>query len=565
MSTVTTAQPATTGCGCGSGGGCGGGCQGACGGAASQASAFIRPNFFAGQLLTEDDLQALTGYVTGKRRLTNRLVFGPGVVCGLEVVCDPCGGGKVTVRPGYALDCCGNDIVLDCPESVDVNALIRDLRIRSLGVDCGEDCGEGTDANGRQYQLYVRYTEQPTDPIAPYPTGEPCSSSDCSPSRIRETFTFVIKCGTPASHRYDPGDFLTARFGAMDALSAVYNGDRHLAPYVAPLRNTVAAAGTTVTFDDAAVQQLTTATGAVNDLLNQVGQQSLTPPQAQDLTERVRVLASSVARYLVSDQSSKVSLTEAQQALDQATTKLNGTDTITVWDDQLRAELATALISEVRARLLPSGAAAAAPLETRMLAQGAPLSYDLRRSINAGLNTQWQWLLVRLDTSGGVSDCATSGTVAGITLPPALPPPQDGQGPHPTTAELSTTADALEKLHAALLGYLADSACASLHPPCGDCAQTDLLLAEVTVRDCTVVEICTSGREQVLPGGSGYAGWLPTLYQARPLAEQVCCQPMVAPPGQPDPQLPYLPGLFRQPPLTPLDQLLALLLPAVGG
>ena len=99
---------------------------------------FVRPNFFAGQLLTEDDLQALTGYVTGKDRLHNRLLFGPGVVCGLDVACDPCGGGTVTVRPGYALDCCGNDIVVGCPERVDVNALVHDLRVRSLGADCGD-------------------------------------------------------------------------------------------------------------------------------------------------------------------------------------------------------------------------------------------------------------------------------------------------------------------------------------------------------------------------------------------------------------------------------------------
>jgi hypothetical protein len=74
------------------------------------ATAFVRPRFFAGQLLTEDDLEALSGYVTAKSRLHNRHLFGAGVVCGLQVTCDPCGGGTVRVAPGYALDCCGNDI-----------------------------------------------------------------------------------------------------------------------------------------------------------------------------------------------------------------------------------------------------------------------------------------------------------------------------------------------------------------------------------------------------------------------------------------------------------------------
>jgi len=47
-----------------------------------------------------------------KRRLTNRHMFGPGVVCGLEVDCDPCRPGWLKVSSGYALDCCGNDIVV---------------------------------------------------------------------------------------------------------------------------------------------------------------------------------------------------------------------------------------------------------------------------------------------------------------------------------------------------------------------------------------------------------------------------------------------------------------------
>ena len=115
------------------------------------ATAFVRPRFFAGQLLTEDDLGALTAYTTAKDRLHNRYLFGAGVVCGLWVSCDPCGGGTVTVQPGYALDCCGNDLILPCPATLDVNAMIRDLRAAQLGKDCGDPCaGQGTASTGRQ-------------------------------------------------------------------------------------------------------------------------------------------------------------------------------------------------------------------------------------------------------------------------------------------------------------------------------------------------------------------------------------------------------------------------------
>src|SRR4029079_10537628 len=101
----------------------------ACGGL----ECLCRPRFFAGQLLTEDDLNRLDKYVVAKNRLHNRHLFGSGVVCGLEVVCatgDPAGSGTVSVKPGYALSPCGNDIVVCKPASVNVCDLINRCRTR---------------------------------------------------------------------------------------------------------------------------------------------------------------------------------------------------------------------------------------------------------------------------------------------------------------------------------------------------------------------------------------------------------------------------------------------------
>lgn len=197
--TLTTTYPATantsttTRGGCS---GCSGGCSGGCGcgssGAPARGTAFVRPRFFGGMLLTEDDLETLTDYVIGKRRLTNRYVFGPGVVCGLTVSCDPCERGSVVVGPGYAIDCCGNDIVVDCPTQVDVIALVRELRQRS-GVDCGEPCDDNP-CHG--YVLNVVYTEQPSDPVAPY-ADDDCAVGDCEFSRVREGYRFELSCDAP--------------------------------------------------------------------------------------------------------------------------------------------------------------------------------------------------------------------------------------------------------------------------------------------------------------------------------------------------------------------------------
>jgi len=98
---------------------------------------YERPLFATGQTLTAADLTALTSYVAGKNRLHNRYLHGWGVVCGLEVVCDDCEG-SVTIRSGYAIDPCGEDIVVAKPTRFDVIAAIRDClgQGRSRTGDC---------------------------------------------------------------------------------------------------------------------------------------------------------------------------------------------------------------------------------------------------------------------------------------------------------------------------------------------------------------------------------------------------------------------------------------------
>jgi hypothetical protein len=202
MSSMMTSKSSGD-CGCG----CGGGSTCTCSAAVCEpecADSFCRPNFFAGQLLTEDDLQALTNYVTEKNRLHNRHFLGDGVVCGLKVKCQPCDPRKVLLEAGHAVDCCGNDIVVSCEEEIDILNLVNDLRLKKLnGYDCGNPC-EGDPAEdseesilpAQEYQLFIRYHERGTDVVTPYEIDSSCHS-ECIPSRICEGYAFELRCPEP--------------------------------------------------------------------------------------------------------------------------------------------------------------------------------------------------------------------------------------------------------------------------------------------------------------------------------------------------------------------------------
>jgi hypothetical protein len=104
---------------CGCGGACG--CKGEC----RELECLIQPRFFCGQLLTDQDLSALLDWAKGKSALS-RYRHGWGVVCGLDVRChEPGHAGSVTVTPGYAIDCCGNDVVVCAEATIDLSTYCR--------------------------------------------------------------------------------------------------------------------------------------------------------------------------------------------------------------------------------------------------------------------------------------------------------------------------------------------------------------------------------------------------------------------------------------------------------
>jgi hypothetical protein len=148
----------------------------ACGGL----QCLCRPRFFPGQVLTDDDLNRLEQYVIAKGKLHNRYFHGSGVVCGMEVVCDPCSTTNVTVKPGYALSPCGEDIIVCSDASVNVCDLINQCKPRNdcdpYGAQPPADCKQGT----QRFVLSICYNETPSRGVQPL-MSEPCAC-DCGGS-----------------------------------------------------------------------------------------------------------------------------------------------------------------------------------------------------------------------------------------------------------------------------------------------------------------------------------------------------------------------------------------------
>ena len=510
---------ARPGCGCGgSGGGSGGagcGCGGACGSgtvpANLTATAFVRPRFFAGQLLTEDDLSALISYTTAKDRLHNRYLFGAGVVCGLRVSCDPCGGGTVTVNPGYALDCCGNDLMLPCAATLDVNAMIRDLRAAQLGKDCGDPCADqGKVTSGRQgttpvrhYCLYARYGEQKTDPVAPYATGEPCGQLACEPTRIREGISFVLKCPADAPPPGDLWSQITACLPSRDILGR----EARLRAYSRPMTAAAAAAEHPVVFSPEHAEQLTDVRAELAKTRETAGEE-----QIRSASEVVRELAAHIARYdLAKDRAEYTDIDDARVELGRAAAAL-ASDSAVGRHEPLDQPVVNALLEQAAQLANPS--VTLSYVQLAMLAQGLPLNDSVLAALTTDATAVLEWILDRLDNDPKLADCELRSRAKALSLTTAT---------KSEIQEIRSLGRAGYELAELVAGVVKDCICAAFDPPCAPCEDTDVLLACLEVCDCEVVRICNADRDYVITG-SALRYWLPTgrLHEG---LKSFCCPP----------------------------------------
>jgi hypothetical protein len=547
MSTTMTTQTATgkSPCGC-SGAKTGSPC--CCGGAgctSCQGEQFVRPRFFAGQLLTEDDLQSLSDYVAGKNRLHNRFLFGSGVVCGLQVKLNPCACGQVTVNPGYALDCCGNDIVVSCSQTLDINKMIRELKMKLRGgVDCGDPCAGTTtnsvsNANGssvtpaamvnsndsttrstdtpRTYCLYVDYCETPTDPVAPYSTGGSCGAPTCEATRISEGFKFELRCPTKEDCDCSICKVLEACSGPASEKPVTANA--------ACLREF---ASSSVAAVRAVRKQLTPeySAGALEKALGELGKameaKRSTQREAKVLALRIRDVLVAMAPILYMDPPERTRMFDKGQPdnLGKAIEELDAQSkqlTEPLWKSYAGA--LRQLFSDLKKFLTPPARKAAQeqrviPVELQLLAHGAVVTATYLNDCLVAARNLNLWLLEREDQDGQLPPVKAQ-TSQLFTLSLAI---EQSFG----LSEVSTVAEEAKRLLNAAEQHVKDCVCNALLPPCCSCTDTSVLLACITVQDCCVTEICNLDRKFILsPTAIRY--WVPELHELGESIEKFCC------------------------------------------
>ena len=155
-----------------------------------------RPRFFCGQLLTDQDLSALTEWSQDKFKL-DRHKHGWGIVNGMQVRCDQTNRSRVVVDTGYAVDPCGNDIVVCEPSAVDFSDACP-VEEKSCKEFATPDNKPNPTFMGLELaagaitvvDLFVHYHEVKDLPLPALGRGA-CSERDaCEYSRTNEHFRF---------------------------------------------------------------------------------------------------------------------------------------------------------------------------------------------------------------------------------------------------------------------------------------------------------------------------------------------------------------------------------------
>jgi hypothetical protein len=154
----------------------------------AESQSLKRLRFFTGQLLTTESLQLEQQYFREKLKRHNRTLHGFGIVSGLEVSVQ---SGQIVVEPGLALDCEGNELVIESARPV---------------------VAASTCDGSQAAYIWLRYVEEETDFVPAVPVEPAASSAEegAKASTITERSEIEIAHeNSNLSHRHRRARWLT--------------------------------------------------------------------------------------------------------------------------------------------------------------------------------------------------------------------------------------------------------------------------------------------------------------------------------------------------------------------
>lgn len=156
---------------------------------------FVKNRYFYGKLMTVRDFDLEQSYFNEKRWLINRLMFGVGVVFGLNVAKHPDAESdepakQIRVSAGVALDLFGREIVVPYPQTYSSEDLFKDK-------DIGDYKKDG------DYYLVLKYRECNKDPVRAH---DPSACREiCQYGRVEEGYAFSVE--EVSSVQHDSAEF----------------------------------------------------------------------------------------------------------------------------------------------------------------------------------------------------------------------------------------------------------------------------------------------------------------------------------------------------------------------
>lgn len=146
---------------------------------------FERNRYFYGKLLTVRDFESEQKYFNDKRRVLNRLLFGSGVLAGMQVVAVD--DKTITVENGVALDYLGREIVIPSPVTLKLSM-----------ID-----GFTNNEYKKNVYLYASYDEKGREPVHSVGNSSIRGDEVGEYNRLLESYRLYIKEEAPSPDSFE--------------------------------------------------------------------------------------------------------------------------------------------------------------------------------------------------------------------------------------------------------------------------------------------------------------------------------------------------------------------------